>query len=300
MTRDELFGTGQVLLACCIWGIAPILYKLFAHLDLHSLLIYRSAFTFACAFVVVFVKGQYRSLQAIVNSLPSLSFTLCTSTIMAIDWFLYIWSVLNDRIVEATIGCFLSPIACILIGRFLLAETINKHKAAAIILSVMGVFCLIGGINQFPWITALVTITSSLLATLRKLNPSDCLAGVTVESFFLLLFFSTISYLAGTDFTFISILDGDSRIIWLTGLATFFPAYYYSQGAKKVKISSLGMISLLRPIIRFLVVVLILGETVSQNQTFAMLFIFGSFCCYFLEYSGSYTHQKYHQNPSSA
>lgn len=280
--KEEWLGTGEVLLACSIWGLAPILYKNFSGVDLYSMLIFRSCFTLLTAIITVVFKSQVYSLFLCMKNSRKFLFTLGTAFIIGIDWSIYLWSIPNGKVVEATIGCFLSPIVCIAIGHFRFSEVLNRRTSWAIFLSLIGVLFLVFDLSHFPWVTLVVTLTSTMIATLRKLNPSDALTSTTLESFFLSIFFVAIGTVTQAQVTSIG---RDVSTIWLTGLVTFFPAYLYSQGAKKVKISSLGMLGLSRPIIRFLVAIVVLQEALSVNQILSVTCIFLSFCCYFLKVS---------------
>ena len=290
-----MFGAAQVLIACGIWGLAPILYKNFAQLDIFLMLIFRSCSTFATAIATGILSGQFKQGQKEQKNSYYFSYTLCAALVVALDWLIYLWCIANGKIVEATIGICLSPIVCVIIGRLAFFEPINRNKAVAIVLSLAGILCLVLDLNQFPWITLAVTVTSSLISTLRKINPSDCLTSLTSESFILSIFFISIGLTRGISIELFTI---DHSPIWLTGLLTFFPAYYYSKGAKKVKISSLGMIGLFRPIIRFLVAIFVLNENLSTSQTLSMLFIFLSLCSFFLEHTSFFQIGKYSENPT--
>ena len=287
MTKNELVGTGQILLACAIWGFAPILYKCFNHLDLYEMLFYRAAFTFLFAVLAISTKGGvHLSVRSMLN-IKSLAYSAWTSVVIACDWFLYIWSIINERAVEATIGCFLSPVICIMLGSIFFSETLSKNKTYAVILSLAGAMFLVNGMTEMPWLALMVAVTTSLISTMRKLNPSECLQSVTIESMFILIIFLAIYYKRGEHVPIFIIEKRDMSLIWLTGLVTFVPAYFYSRGAKLVKVSVLGVAGLFRPIIRFLVVTTILGESVVANQMISILFIFLSFCCFFYDYAPS-------------
>src|SRR5205823_7155236 len=107
---------------------------------------------------------------------------------IASNWFLFIYAVNTDRVVESSLGYFMTPLMNVLFGAIFLHERLTRLQFVSVLLAALGVLNLTFGYGRFPWIAVLLCITFGLYGLLRKQSGTAAIPGLFVETILLVPF----------------------------------------------------------------------------------------------------------------
>src|SRR5260370_40245665 len=107
---------------------------------------------------------------------------------MASNWFLFIYAVNIGRVIETSLGYFMTPLMNVLFGAFLLRERLTRLQAVSVLLAALGVLNLTFGYGRFPWIAVSLCITFALYGLLRKQSGTAAIPGLSIETILLVPF----------------------------------------------------------------------------------------------------------------
>ena len=101
-------GILSIILACIIWGFAPLYYKLLVTVPPLEVLSHRTIWSFIFFFGVLGFYGRVKELwSAIFNLKGQLPIILLASVLIAINWFFFIYAIQTNQTTEASLGYFL-------------------------------------------------------------------------------------------------------------------------------------------------------------------------------------------------
>jgi RarD protein len=169
-----------------IWGLIPIYWKLIGSVPASEILAHRFVWTSIFLSVVLTWQKRWAEVKANVRSRRSLLYCLTGGLAISSNWFLFIWAVLIGRVVETSLGYFITPLMNVLFGALFLRERLTRWQFASVLLAGLGVLNLTFGYGRFPWIAVLLCASFGLYGLLRKKSGTAAIPGLFIETILLL------------------------------------------------------------------------------------------------------------------
>jgi chloramphenicol-sensitive protein RarD len=273
-------GFIYAVLAYGLWGLVPLYFKLVAAVAPAEVVAQRIFWSFALLALVVTVLRRWRQVLPVLRS-PTTMLALAVSTLLlAFNWFVYIYSVSTNQVVEASLGYFLLPLVNVLLGVTILGERLRRWQTFGIALAIVGVLIL-----GVPWIAVSLAVSFAIYGLLRKQVAADALVGLFVET--LLLAPPAIGFLAWLQSTGDSaFVAGDAALrlkLVAGGAVTCVPLLLFAAAARRLRYSTLGILQYLSPTIQFLLAVFLFDEPLSTTQLVALTFIWAAVAVYAID-----------------
>jgi chloramphenicol-sensitive protein RarD len=277
-TRGFLFAASAYFL----WGLFPIYWKQLGQVPAAEVLAHRVTWSFV--FIALFVgavRGFPAVRDAVVNPKPRRAM-LASTFLISINWFLFIWAVSHQRILEASLGYYLNPLLNVLVGAWLLKERLSRAQLVAVLLATLGVVNLAVAKGSLPWISVALAISFCLYGLVRKQAPVAARTGLFVETGLAAPFaLAYLAYLAlaapsgGSSFsaTELALLVG-------SGAATALPLLWFAEGARRLRYSTLGIIQYIAPTLQLGCAVVLYGEPFTQAHAVTFAFIWSAVLLY--------------------
>lgn len=262
MTRPaplDTTGYALALGAYAVWGVLPLYFHLLADVPALQVLAHRVAWSVALLIVIVLVMKRGRAIRAATHG-RTLLLLAASSTLIALNWLIYIWAVQNNHVLESSLGYFINPLANIALGILVLGERLRKWQGVAIAIAAVGVVIMAvsGGGNIL--ISLSLTITFALYGLVRKVVAIDSLGGLTVETLLLApLAIGWLIYSAGQGTSGFGITPRIDILLLCAGFVTATPLLMFAAAARRLPLSTMGLFQYLSPTLQFLVA-LWLGE----------------------------------------
>ncbi len=268
-------GIFLALGAYLLWGFLPIYWKLLKEVPPLQILSHRIIWSLFFISIFLFLKKDWSWISSLRKNPRNLLYFCGISTLIALNWFTYIWGVNNNYIVETSLGYFLNPLVNILLGIIFLKEKPRSTQWLAIAFAFIGVAYLTYTYGRVPWISLILAGSFGVYGLLKKVVQMGPLRGLALET--AILSPLALSYLMYQDHLSSAVFLNSSIQIDLLlicgGIVTSLPLLLFAAATKKISMTVLGSIQYVAPTIQFLLGVLVYGETFSSEQLYGFTFI---------------------------
>ena len=271
--------------AYALWGLLPVYWRAVQAVPAFEIICHRMAWSFAFVALLLIWKRRWEWLQQVRRRPVTLITFLGTSSILALNWFIYIWAVNAGHIVDTSLGYFINPLLSVLLGVLFLGERLRLWQWISVGIAACGVSYLTLSHGAFPWIALGLATTFGFYGLLRKTAPLGALEGLSLETTF--LFLPALAYLlylerVGTA-SFGHTVALTNILIALSGVVTALPLILFAYAAKRVTLATVGILQYIAPTGQFLLGVLVYGETFTQPRMVGFSVIWIALLIYSLE-----------------
>lgn len=251
------------------WGLFPLYWALLKDVGAYEVLAHRMLWSVPVLLLFVSLKYSWRkSFSTTIKNPKELVWLLLTALLITVNWGLYIVAVNSDRVVEASMGYFLSPLLNVLGGFLVFKEKISRLKQLALLFATIGVFYYILSVDHLPWLGLIIGFSFAAYGVLRKYIQTEAVPGLLVETLLLIpLSLGFILYLAINKQA--SFLNSEGLItFWLIlgGLVTVVPLVLFTSGARLLPMTTTGILFYITPTMQFLVGIVIFNEAINPHQ----------------------------------
>ena len=281
-------GIFYAVLAYLSWGVLPLFWK---HLDtipavdiLAHRILWSSVFTLAICLLM-----KRHELRKYFSDLKSVFRLAVTGILVSTNWGVYIYAVNSGQIVEASLGYFINPLVCIVLGMVFLGEKLNKTQLAAFLLAMAGVAYLTINYGHFPWIALVLALSFGVYGLMKKQMNYDSMSALAVET--TLVAPLALGYLAfgasGAAITlpfnemfFAKQQNSLALLLVLSGVVTALPLYWFGKAAVKIPLYSIGFFQYIAPSIKLFIGLYIFHELFSVTHLVSFSLIWSGLALY--------------------
>jgi chloramphenicol-sensitive protein RarD len=270
-------GLLAALLAFFLWGLFPLYWKMLAHVPSLEVVAHRTAWGFVSVAAWVTIRRAWAEARAVARDRRAMAALGASAALIAVNWLMYIWSVANGHVTEASLGYYINPLVNVLLGVIVLRERLSGGQAIAVALAALGVLVLTVGYGRFPWISIALAVSFGLYGLLRKTVAADAVSGLLWET--ALLTPLAVAYLLLLERRGTGALGGDPRTSLLLaagGAVTAVPLVLFAAGARALPLSTVGLVQYLSPTIQFLLAVFLYREPFTRAHAVAFLCIWAA------------------------
>lgn len=265
------------------WGLFPLYWQLLKHVSPLEVTLHRIVWSVPVLAVIIYISHRRRQeLIAAIGSSDQLKLLGVTAILITINWGVYIWAVANARVVEASMGYFLTPLLNIIAGVLIFKENLSTLRWLAITFAAAGVLYYIVSIGNLPWVALSVGFSFSAYGVLRKKIHTGALAGLSIETLMIAPFaLSMLVFLHLHDSAVFLNLNASTNV-WLIlgGLVTVVPLALFTAGARILPMTSVGILFFITPSMQFLVGTLVLNEAMNLDKFIAFSIIWSGLILY--------------------
>lgn len=263
---DSARGYLAAFSAFFLWGLFPLYWKQLDHVPALEIMLQRVAWCF------VFVAGglSLRSGLSWWRKVPSrLRLQLTASGLLiSVNWYLYIWAVVNGHIVETSLGYYINPLVNVAMGTLLLKERLNRAQLTAVCIAALGVLYLTLMHGRLPWIALTLACTFACYGFIRKHTEIDAVSGLAMEGAMLFpLTIAALLWLHSHEQLAFPAADALTQsLLVLGGIVTAVPLILFAHGARRIPYSAVGMLQYLAPSLQLVLGVLIYEESFDRDR----------------------------------
>lgn len=253
-----------------LWGFFPVYWKSLRHVPAVEILAHRIVWSFVVTLLILlFLRSGNKARFSFSKELPA------TALLISANWLIYIWAVNESRIVEASLGYFINPLATVLLGLLFLRERLNRRQASALVLAGMGLVFLTWRLGRTPWVALLLAFTLAFYGLLRKVAKADSLPGLFIETALLSPFaLAYILYLTFRSSGAFTLADLRTDLLLAGGgLITSTTLLLFIYGARRLRYSTLGFLQYLLPTMQLMVGTFIYGEPFTPDHAVSFGFV---------------------------
>ena len=268
--KGLLFGISAYI----IWGLLPLYWKLVEEAGAYEILAHRGIWSLLICISLLALRKQLKSAYVMVRSSRTLSLLFLASGLLTINWGVYIWSVTVNRVVEAALGYYITPLINVTFGVLLLREKLRPAQWIAVALAAAGVVILTLGYGSLPWIALVLAISWGSYSLIKKSLNLGALETLSLETLFAFL----------PNLVFLFIIQGNgsaefgstwtiSLLLFGAGAATVIPLLLFNGSTIRLPLSTVGLLQYITPTIMFFIGIFINNEDISMTKVIGFAFI---------------------------
>ncbi len=268
-------GIINAVSAYIIWGIAPLYFKLLNDIDASEILVHRIVWSSLFLLIMIVIMKKWPSLVAICKQPKLLAKLTLSASFLAVNWFLFIWAINNDHLLDASLGYFINPLFSVALGVFFLGERLRRNQLFAVALAVIGVLIQLIMLGSLPIISFALAGTFGIYGLLRKKLQVDSFVGLLVESF-LMLPLAVIYWVFFIDSASANMITNSSSLnmtLIMAGIVTTAPLLCFTAAAKRLTLSALGFFQYIGPSIMFVLATTYFNEPLQTEKLLTFIFI---------------------------
>ncbi|KRO30782.1 MAG: permease [Actinobacteria bacterium BACL2 MAG-121001-bin67] len=270
VNKGLLFGVSAYI----IWGLLPLYWKLVEEAGAYEILAHRGIWSLLICVSLLALRKQLKSAYEMVRSSRTFSLLFLASGLLTINWGVYIWSVTVNRVVEAALGYYITPLINVTFGVLLLREKLRPAQWIAVALAAAGVVILTLGYGSLPWIALVLAISWGSYSLIKKSLNLGALETLSLETLFAFL----------PNLVFLLIIQGNgsaefgstwtiSILLFGAGAATVIPLLLFNGSTTRLPLSTVGLLQYITPTIMFFIGIFINDEDISMTKVIGFAFI---------------------------
>lgn len=280
--RSPERGALSATLCYFLWGLVPLYWTRLGHVNAVELIAHRHLWSLAFMLGIVAFQRGFGPVAATFRTPRSIALNTLGGLLLTGNWLGYVWGVNTGHVIETSLGYFLVPLVNVATGRFILHEQLRRAQWIAITLAALGVVLLIVQSGRAPWIALVLAGTWGAYSLMRKQSPLPAVTGLTVETLLLSPF--AIGFLLWQHHTgagAIGRADAATHLLIMSsGVITAVPLLLFAYGARRIRLSTLGLLQYVAPSVQLALGVWVFHETFSQSRLISFGFIWAALALY--------------------
>ena len=278
---DTPRGLAFAISAYLLWGVLPLYLKVLSDFPPMEVLAHRVLWSVPVAGALLVVLGRTRDLRAAIANPRMLSMAMLTASLVAVNWGIYVWAVSAGHTVDAALGYYINPLFSIFLGWLLLGERLTRAQIAAVALAALAVVTLTISAGSLPWVAVALMFTWGFYAYFKRSLPIGPNQGFLLEVLLLSpIALGYLFYLSATGQNHFTATPAAPWLLIGTGMVTAVPLILYANGAKGLRLSTIGILQYIAPTMIFLIAVFVFDEPFTRSRTIAFPMIWAALIIY--------------------
>ena len=261
---DSAAGFAYAVSAYLMWGFLPLYMKALSSVPAAEVVAHRVLWSVPVAGAILIVLGRTADLKAALMSPRMLGMGIVAAALISVNWGIYVWAIGSGHALDAALGYYINPLFSIFLGTVILRERLTPGQVAAIGLAACAIALVTWEAGRLPVVALGLTFSWGFYALLKRALPIGPNQGFMLEVLILLPL--AVGYLIWLGAQGTAHFGGTARITWLlagTGIVTAVPLMVYANGAKLLRLSTIGILQYIAPTMIFLTAVFVFGEPFS-------------------------------------
>lgn len=275
----EREGIAAALAAYAIWGLVPIFFKQLATVPALEIIAHRVLWSLLLVGALLAMRGRLGGVWSAARNPRILARAALAATLVIINWLTFVWAVNVDRILETSLGYFITPLVSVLLGVLALGERLRPRQWAAVALALMGVALEGWRIGGLPWVSLVLAASFGTYGLLRKQLPIDAAGGLLLETAcaapvaaLYLVWLGSAGHFGAT--------NDISMLLIASGAVTSIPLLLFAIGARRLPLATMGFLQYTAPSLTFLLAIFYYGEPMNLSRLFAFIAIWSGLALY--------------------
>jgi chloramphenicol-sensitive protein RarD len=272
--KTNRIGVAYGVSAYVIWGSLPIYWRWLDRASAYEIMANRGIWSLVvCLFFLAFQK-QLRSTFKLIRNVKTFFILLTSSFLLTLNWGIYIWAVSVDRVVEASLGYYMTPLVVVCFGVLVLKEKLRFVQKLSLSFAGVGVSILTIAFGQLPLVAFGLALSWGTYSLIKKRLDAGSLETLSIEMIFALIPSATYMFYLmskneaqyGSELWF-------SLILMTSGLVTVIPLLMFNSAATSLPLTITGLLGYINPTIMFLVGFILFHEPLTFSKIFGFIFI---------------------------
>ena len=248
-------GVLSALVAYVLWGVFPVYFKLVQAVPPTEVLTHRIIWAVPFGALILQVRKQWPEVRQAFSSPSTLFWLALAALLISANWFIYIWAVQQQEVLQASLGYYINPLMYVLVGVLFLKERLRRPQVVSVLLAAIGVSYLTIRGGQFPFVALSLALLFTMYGVIRKQVAVGAMPGLFIET--LLLFPFALAWLGWLTMleqaSFAASTTSLSLLLTLAGPLTVVPLLLFAVAARRLTLTVIGFMQFIAPTLQFIV-----------------------------------------------
>jgi len=277
--HSERDGIAAALAAYTLWGLVPVFFKQLASVPALEIIAHRVLWSLLLLAGLLAVRGRLGAAWAAAQNPRILARVALASALLTVNWFVFVWAVNVNRVLETSLGYFITPLVSVVLAVAVLHERLRPRQWAAVLLALIGVALEGWRIGGLPWVSLVLAGSFGLYGLLRKQLPLDAANGLLLETACAAPVAALYLVWLGSAGQFGGAMTIDALLI-ASGAVTAIPLLLFAVGARRLPLVTLGFLQYIAPSLTFLLAIFYYAEPMSLSRLLAFAAIWAGLALY--------------------
>ena len=272
--KTNRLGVAYGVGAYVIWGSLPIYWRWLDRASAYEIMANRGIWSLMVCLIFLAFQKQLRSTFKLIKNVKTFFILLTSSFLLTLNWGIYIWAVSVDRVVEASLGYYMTPLVVVCFGVLVLKEKLRFAQKLSLSFAGVGVSILTLAFGQLPLVAFGLALSWGTYSLIKKRLDAGSLETLSIEMIFALIPSATYMFYLmskneaqyGSELWF-------SLILMTSGLVTVIPLLMFNSAATSLPLTITGLLGYINPTIMFLVGFIVFHEPLTFSKIFGFIFI---------------------------
>ena len=277
-------GLIYAICAYTFWGVVPIFWKQLDHIGSFEIIAHRMVWSFLIVIALIVLLAQWKSFVSIFSQKRVLLRSGFAACFIVSNWFMFIWAVTNEHLVQISMGYFINPLISVMLGVLLFGDRFRRGQLIPLGIMLIAVLYLVIMQGQLPWVALFLAFTFASYSAVKKTIELSAVQGMAIETgVFLVPALAYLLYIGGQGQGSFGVEFNISVILSLAGFFTIVPLLLFAAAAKRSTMTLLGMTQYIGPSLQLLIGVFVYKESFGQTQLIAFCLIWFALVIYSLD-----------------
>ncbi len=271
--------------AYVLWGLFPLYFRHLATVPAAEVLVHRIVWSLLFVLALLAARRHWGWLVPALRQPKVLGAFTVSALLLSCNWLTYIWAVSHGHVIDASLGYFITPLVNVLLGYTVLHERPRRMQWAALALATLGVIWLTVLNGQLPWIALVLAASFGLYGLMRKIAVLGALEGLTLETLLLAppALAALVMWWGDGPQNFPTPELSTNLLLIGVGPLTAVPLLLFAAGARRISMTTLGLLQYIGPSIQFALGVWLFGEPFGGARLGGFLLIWSALVVYSLD-----------------
>jgi chloramphenicol-sensitive protein RarD len=284
MASEARRGVWFAIGAYTVWGLLPIYWKALHGVPAATILANRIAWSAVFVGLLLTIQHNWAWLRPALHSRRTVFTYVAAAVLLSVNWYIYIWAVNADYLVDASLGYFITPLVNVVVGVLLFRERLSQGQWVAVGLAAAGVLYITFSYGQLPWIGLSLAFTFGLYGMVKKQARLPSLQGMAVETG--TIFLPAVAFLLYQEVAGDGVLGHTDWVTSLllagTGIITVIPLLWFADAAQRIPLSMMGVIQYIAPTLMFFLGIAIFHEDFNADKLVGFALIWAALLVYWM------------------
>jgi len=278
-------GAVYAALAYLAWGLFPLYFKQIAQVPALEVILHRTLWSMVFLLAVLLVLRRWAWLGPVLRSPKLLARFGLSALLLSCNWLVYVWAVQQGQVLDASLGYFINPLVNVALGFIVLKERPRRLQWLAVSLAAIGVLWLGLQTGHIPWVALALALSFGFYGLMRKMASLGALEGLALETMLLAPLAAVALGALSWQGQGALVQGKPSTIAWLlfAGPLTAVPLLLFAAGARRIQMTTLGLLQYISPSLQFMLGVWLYHEPMSTSRLLGFAFIWAALLTYSLD-----------------
>jgi chloramphenicol-sensitive protein RarD len=266
--EERRTGIAAGLAAYALWGVFPLYFPLLEPAGGIEIVAHRVLWSLLFIAGLLTAMRRWSLVRAAAADRRTVLVLAGAAVFIAGNWSMFVYGVNSGHVVETSLGYFINPLVSVVLGVVVFAERLRPLQWTAVGVAAVGVAVLTIDYGRPPWIALVLAGSFGAYGLMKKLVRVEAAPGLFIETALVALpaaaFLGVLQFRGAGSFGAHG--AGHAFLLVSSGIATAIPLLLFAAAARRVPLSTIGLLQYVTPLMQLVIGVFVDHEAMPPGR----------------------------------